>query len=31
MYEADKPGWNDALNGFGAIGSGISETIKFIV
>ncbi|HHT39782.1 MAG: hypothetical protein RBS76_04110 [Acholeplasmatales bacterium] len=29
MYEADKPGWNDALNGLPALfGSGISETIE---
>ena len=29
MYEADKPGWNDALNGLpGIFGSGVSETIE---
>jgi len=29
MYEADKPGWNDAMNGVpGLFGSGVSETIE---
>lgn len=28
-YEADKPGWNDAMNGLpGLFGSGVSETIE---
>lgn len=28
-YEADKPGWNDAMNGIpGLFGSGVSETIE---
>ncbi len=31
MYEAEKPGWNDALNGLpGLFGSGISEMIELL-
>lgn len=31
MYEADRPGWNDALNGLpGVFGSGIGETIELL-
>ena len=31
MMDAEKPGWNDAMNGLPAIfGSGMSETIELV-